>query len=60
MSSDVCTGVNVRRTRGEVRSLVLRGIEDEVETVAGRAITSKLLTYCGWLGASVRRLPRPE
>ena len=38
MSSDVCAGVNVRRTPGEVRSLVLRGMEDEVETVVGRGI----------------------
>lgn len=59
MSSDVCAGVNVRRTREEVQGLVLRGMEDEIETVAGRATTSKLLTYCGWLSASMRRLPRP-
>jgi hypothetical protein len=49
------------RTRGdEVRSLGLRRMEDEAETVAGRAITSKLVTHCGWLSASVGRLPRPE
>jgi len=42
----VCWG-NIHRTRGdEVQSLGLRGMEDEAESVAGRAITSKLLTHC--------------
>jgi hypothetical protein len=44
----------------KVQSLRLRRIEDKVKTVVSRAITSKLVTYCKWLSASVGRLLRPE